>query len=92
MEPYRVKNWAVGNEIWGSFEIGAMTAEGYATYFQSIAKAMDGFGKANFAVYESKNKAQAEMFDLLTPEQKDKLQEKMGPRKKGKKEEKKEDK
>jgi alpha-N-arabinofuranosidase len=40
MEPYGVKNWAVGNEIWGSFEIGAMTAEGYATYFQAIAKAM----------------------------------------------------
>ena len=23
LEPYGVKNWAVGNEIWGSFEIGA---------------------------------------------------------------------
>ena len=40
VEPYAVKNWAVGNEIWGSFEIGAMTAEGYATYFQPMARAM----------------------------------------------------
>jgi alpha-N-arabinofuranosidase len=40
LEPYGVKNWAVGNEIWGSFEIGAMSAEGYAAYFLPIAKAM----------------------------------------------------
>ena len=39
-EPYNVKNWAIGNEIWGSFEIGSMTAEGYATYFAPMAKAM----------------------------------------------------
>ncbi len=39
-EPYGVKNWAVGNEIWGSFEVGTMSAEGYATYFVPMAKAM----------------------------------------------------
>ena len=39
-EPYGVKSWAVGNEIWGSFEIGTTTADGYAAGFLAIAKAM----------------------------------------------------
>ncbi len=39
-EPYGVRNWAIGNEIWGSFEIGTTSAEGYATYYLPMAKAM----------------------------------------------------
>jgi Spy/CpxP family protein refolding chaperone len=41
----------------------------------TICKAMGEFGKANSAVYESQNKAQAEMLALITPEQKAKWQE-----------------
>ena len=43
----------------------------------AICKAMGPFGTANFAVYETKTKAQDEMFALLTPEQKAKWQEYM---------------
>lgn len=39
--PYGVKDWSVGNEIWGHpFETGNTNALGYATYFVPIAKAM----------------------------------------------------
>lgn len=40
-EPYRVKNWSVGNEIWGDpFESGHTTAEGYSYFLAPIVKAM----------------------------------------------------
>ncbi|MCI0620933.1 MAG: hypothetical protein L0387_04555 [Acidobacteria bacterium] len=40
-EPYHVKHWSIGNEIWGDpFQSGHMTGEGYAFYFVPIAKAM----------------------------------------------------
>ncbi len=39
-EPYGIKYWTIGNEIWGSFELGWMNAEGYATYYAPFAKAM----------------------------------------------------
>jgi alpha-L-arabinofuranosidase len=39
--PYQVKNWSVGNEIWGDpFESGHTTAEGYAYFLGPIVKAM----------------------------------------------------
>jgi alpha-N-arabinofuranosidase len=39
--PYGVKNWGVGNELWGvSFEPGYTNAEGYATYFIPMVQAM----------------------------------------------------
>jgi alpha-N-arabinofuranosidase len=39
--PYGVKNWGVGNELWGiSFEPGYTNAEGYATNFIPMAQAM----------------------------------------------------
>jgi alpha-N-arabinofuranosidase len=40
-EPYRVKHWSIGNEIWGyPFESGNTNTEGYATYYVPMAKAM----------------------------------------------------
>ncbi|NWG14122.1 MAG: hypothetical protein HXY20_11370 [Acidobacteria bacterium] len=40
-EPYRVKHWSIGNEIWlDPAQVGHTTAEGYATYYVPIAKAM----------------------------------------------------
>jgi len=39
-EPYGVKYWTIGNEIWGSFELGWMNAEGYATYYAPFTKSM----------------------------------------------------
>ena len=40
-EPYHVKNWSVGNEVWGDpFESGHTTAEGYATYLVPIVQRM----------------------------------------------------
>ena len=42
-EPYRVRNWSVGNEIWGDpFESGHTTAEGYSYFLGPIVKAMRG--------------------------------------------------
>jgi alpha-L-arabinofuranosidase len=39
--PYQVKNWSVGNEVWGApFESGHTTAEGYAYFLLPIVKAM----------------------------------------------------
>ncbi len=43
VEPYHVKNWSVGNEIWGDpFESGHTTAEGYSYFLGPIVKAMRG--------------------------------------------------
>jgi alpha-N-arabinofuranosidase len=40
-KPYNVKNWSVGNEIWGDpFESGHTTAEGYSHFLTPIVKAM----------------------------------------------------
>ncbi len=40
-EPYLVKNWSIGNEIWlDPAQVGHATAEGYATYYVPIARAM----------------------------------------------------
>jgi alpha-N-arabinofuranosidase len=40
-EPYQVKNWSVGNEIWGDpFESGHTTAAGYSFFLGPIVKAM----------------------------------------------------
>jgi len=39
--PYGVKDWGVGNEVWGvSFEPGFTNTEGYVTYFLPMAQAM----------------------------------------------------
>jgi alpha-N-arabinofuranosidase len=40
-KPYGVKLWAIGNEIWGEgYEPGYTTAEGYATFYVPMARAM----------------------------------------------------
>jgi alpha-L-arabinofuranosidase len=40
-QPYGVKSWAIGNEDGGeSYESGNTTAEGYATYYVPMARAM----------------------------------------------------
>lgn len=40
-DPYAVRNWAVGNEVYGwPYESGNTTAEGYSTYYSPIARAM----------------------------------------------------
>jgi alpha-N-arabinofuranosidase len=40
-EPYHVKNWSVGNEIWGDpFESGHTNAEGYSTFLVPIVERM----------------------------------------------------
>jgi alpha-N-arabinofuranosidase len=40
-KPYGVKQWAIGNEVWGDpYEPGHTTAEGYATYYVPMARAM----------------------------------------------------
>ncbi|MEW5977368.1 MAG: alpha-L-arabinofuranosidase C-terminal domain-containing protein [Acidobacteriota bacterium] len=40
-QPYGVKHWSIGNEIWGDpFQSGHTTGEGYAFYFVPMAKAM----------------------------------------------------
>lgn len=39
-EPYDVRYWEVGNELYGSWQIGHTTAEGYATRYRDFAEAM----------------------------------------------------
>lgn len=39
-EPYRVKYWEVGNEVWGPWQVGHCSAEAFARRFISFAKAM----------------------------------------------------
>ncbi|RFU31887.1 hypothetical protein B7463_g4494, partial [Scytalidium lignicola] len=39
-EPYNVKYWALGNEMWGSWQVGQMTAEDYAKTAAQWAKAL----------------------------------------------------
>ncbi|KAI0161550.1 glycoside hydrolase superfamily [Xylariaceae sp. FL1272] len=39
-EPYKVKYWALGNEIWGPWQIEQMTAEDYAKKANQWAKAL----------------------------------------------------
>lgn len=39
-EPYRVKYWALGNEMWGAWQIGQMTQELYAVQATQWAKAL----------------------------------------------------
>lgn len=40
-EPYGVRQWAIGNEVYGSpYESGHTTAEGYSTYYVPMAQAM----------------------------------------------------
>lgn len=39
-EPYRVKYWEVGNELWGDFQIGWQTAESNARRYVEFAGAM----------------------------------------------------
>jgi len=39
-QPHGVKHWSVGNETWLPVEPGHTTAEGYATYYVPIARAM----------------------------------------------------
>jgi alpha-N-arabinofuranosidase len=40
-KPYDVKNWAIGNEVWGDpYESGHTTAEGYSSGYVPIARAM----------------------------------------------------
>ncbi|KAI3327772.1 glycoside hydrolase family 51 protein [Xylariaceae sp. AK1471] len=40
VEPYRVKYWALGNEVWGPWQIEQMTAEDYAKKAAQWAKAL----------------------------------------------------
>ncbi|CAK5266877.1 unnamed protein product [Mycena citricolor] len=39
-EPYGVKYWSLGNEVWGPWQVGQMTAEDYAKKAYQWAKAM----------------------------------------------------
>lgn len=39
-EPYRVKHWEVGNELWGRWQFYWTTAEGYVDRFAEFSKAM----------------------------------------------------
>lgn len=39
-EPYNVKYWGVGNEVWGPWQIGATTAEEYCLRAKRFIKAM----------------------------------------------------
>ncbi|KAF2196576.1 glycoside hydrolase [Delitschia confertaspora ATCC 74209] len=39
-EPYNVKYWALGNEMWGPWQVGQMTKEDYAKQAYQWAKAM----------------------------------------------------
>ncbi|KAI1747857.1 glycoside hydrolase superfamily [Xylaria castorea] len=39
-EPYRVKYWALGNEVWGPWQVGQMTADDYAKKAAQWAKAL----------------------------------------------------
>jgi alpha-N-arabinofuranosidase len=39
-KPYKVKYWALGNEMWGPWQVGQMTKEAYATQAYQWAKAL----------------------------------------------------
>ncbi|KAJ8079372.1 hypothetical protein PM082_021877 [Marasmius tenuissimus] len=39
-EPYNVKYWSLGNEVWGPWQVGQMTAEDYAKKAYQWAKAL----------------------------------------------------
>ncbi len=39
-EPYRVRHWSIGNEIWGNFQVGHVDAETYARRCVEFAEAM----------------------------------------------------
>jgi alpha-L-arabinofuranosidase len=39
-EPFRVKYWGLGNELWGSWQIGALSAEDYVRRAREFAKVM----------------------------------------------------
>ncbi len=39
-EPYRVKHWEVGNEVWGPWQVGHCSAEAFAKRYIPFAKAM----------------------------------------------------
>ncbi len=39
-EPYRVRHWSIGNEIWGNFQVGHVDAETYARRCVEFARAM----------------------------------------------------
>ncbi|MHB8933531.1 MAG: alpha-N-arabinofuranosidase [Bellilinea sp.] len=39
-EPYRVKLWGVGNEVWGRWQVGTTSAENYVKRLRPIAEAM----------------------------------------------------
>src|SRR5690606_14413745 len=39
-EPYGVKYWEIGNEVWGPWQVGTCTAEAFAARTVSFARAM----------------------------------------------------
>lgn len=39
-EPYNVRYWEIGNEVWGQWQVGACTAEQFAERCASFARAM----------------------------------------------------
>ncbi len=39
-QPYRVRHWSIGNEIWGNFQVGHVDAETYARRCVEFARAM----------------------------------------------------
>ena len=39
-EPYRVRHWSIGNELWGNFQVGHVDAETYARRCIEFARAM----------------------------------------------------
>ncbi|HID23416.1 MAG TPA: hypothetical protein EYP14_13600 [Planctomycetaceae bacterium] len=41
-DPYRVRYWEIGNELYGSWQIGHCTAEEYAERYRRFAEAMKG--------------------------------------------------
>ena len=40
VQPYRVRHWSIGNEIWGNFQVGHVDAETYARRCVEFARAM----------------------------------------------------
>lgn len=40
VQPYKVKYWEIGNEVWGKWQVGHCNAEKYANRYVQFAKAM----------------------------------------------------
>ncbi len=40
LEPYRIRHWEIGNELWGRWQVHWTTAEGYVDRYKLFAEAM----------------------------------------------------